>query len=179
MNEDNFYGEENKTPMDEGTASQQGIYKESTFQQQGEYHQSAAGWTMDTKSDGYGASVYQGEAQSKDPVFGIVSMTLGIVSLALFCSCCNILLAILAIIFGILQLTKPGQQKGMAIAGIVTASLSILFFAVFAVMMALSTDFQTQLEQGIENGLGPEFYQEFYDSYNLPNISGDDSDDTF
>jgi hypothetical protein len=71
---------------------------------------------------------YYGQAEQQKPNnigFGLTSMILGILSLLLFCSCVNYILAVLAIIFGIIQLVKY-QNRGMAIAGLVTAGLSIL-----------------------------------------------------
>ena len=56
--------------------------------------------------------------------FGIASMVLGIISLLCFCTCINIIPAILAIVFGIIQIMTR-EHKGMAIAGIVTGALSI------------------------------------------------------
>lgn len=84
--------------------------------------------------------------------FGIASMILGIISLLLFCTCINWITGILAIIFGIIQLTRK-SAKGFAVTGIITAALSILFaillYAGFAVGMA-------------REGLS---YDDFYDSY--------------
>lgn len=72
---------------------------------------------------GYG---WQEESQKPDSAaFGITSLVLGIVSLLLFCTCINWITAILAIIFGIIQLTKS-RQRGLAIGGIITAGLSML-----------------------------------------------------
>ena len=62
--------------------------------------------------------------------FGIASMVLGIISLALFCMCINIPLAILAIVFGIVQLVRY-EKKSMGIAGIVTGGFSIVAFVIY------------------------------------------------
>lgn len=58
--------------------------------------------------------------------FGIASLILGIISLLAFCTCFNWITAILAIIFGIIQIVQY-KEKGLAIGGIVTAALSLLF----------------------------------------------------
>lgn len=58
--------------------------------------------------------------------FGVASLILGIVSLLLFCTCINWLTAILAIIFGIIQVVQY-KEKGLAIGGIITAIVSLLF----------------------------------------------------
>lgn len=55
--------------------------------------------------------------------FSIAALVLGIVSLVLLCAwVVSIPCSILAIIFGILGIKKPG--KGMAIAGIITGSIA-------------------------------------------------------
>ena len=62
--------------------------------------------------------------------FSIASLVLGIVSLALWCFwMVSIPCSILALIFGIIAIKKPG--KGMAIAGVVTGAiaLAIWFFS--------------------------------------------------
>lgn len=81
--------------------------------------------------------------------FGIASLVLGILSILLFCTCINWLTGILAIIFGIVQLVKGGK-KGLAVGGIVTAALSILFTIAFYFLMYC---------------LGSESYNDYYDYY--------------
>ncbi len=68
--------------------------------------------------------------------FGIASMVLGIIALLCFCTCVNIIPAILAIVFGIIQIMSY-EHKGMAIAGIVTGALSIcLLISCYAYMLS-------------------------------------------
>ncbi len=78
---------------------------------------------------------YAGAARAQTPpskALGILSLIFGIVSLVFFCSCINIFTGVAAIIFGIIQLvTGKGTGKGISIAGIVTAALSIILFFVF------------------------------------------------
>ncbi|WP_455720407.1 hypothetical protein [Agathobacter sp.] len=62
--------------------------------------------------------------------FGIASMVLGIASVLLFCTCFNIVTAILAVIFGIIQLVK-NKNKVFAIVGISTAAVSIILTVIF------------------------------------------------
>lgn len=62
--------------------------------------------------------------------FNIAALVLGIVSLVLWCMwMISIPCSILALIFGILGIKKPG--KGMAIAGIITGSIALAIW-VFA-----------------------------------------------
>ncbi|MFV0465009.1 MAG: DUF4190 domain-containing protein [Lachnospiraceae bacterium] len=70
--------------------------------------------------------------------FAIASMVLGIVSLVLFCTCLNFATAMLAVVFGIIHLTKKGAKRGMAIAGLITAGLSILFGLVFWILLLVN-----------------------------------------
>lgn len=66
----------------------------------------------------------------------IASMVLGIVAIVLWCMWfLSIPCAILALIFGIIGIKKPG--KGMAIAGIVTGAITLAIWAlifVFAII---------------------------------------------
>ena len=62
--------------------------------------------------------------------FGIASMVLGIASILLFCTCINIVTAILAIIFGIIQIVK-NKNKAFAIAGISTAAVALVLTMIF------------------------------------------------
>jgi hypothetical protein len=90
---------------------------------------------------GDGPQQYYGQAerQKGDATgFGLTSMILGILSLLLFCSCINYILAILAIVFGIIQIVK-NRRKGMAIAGIVTAGLSIVLATILWISFSVMT----------------------------------------
>ncbi|MCM1283763.1 MAG: DUF4190 domain-containing protein [Muribaculaceae bacterium] len=71
--------------------------------------------------------------------FGIASLVLGVASAFLFGCCVNYIMAVLAIIFGIVQMVK-NRQKGVAIAGIVTAGISIILGTVFWVAVASKMD---------------------------------------
>lgn len=87
--------------------------------------------------------------------FGIASMVLGISSVLLFCTCFNIVTAILAVIFGIIQLVK-NKNKVFAIVGISTAALSIILTIIFWVALG------TEAGSAIENGLDDyPYYREF------------------
>ena len=89
----------------------------------------------DYNSNPYGPS---NDQRQPSKGFGIASLVLGIFSLVFFCSCLNIFTAILAIIFGIIQLSRfKNFGKGLAIGGLVTAIASIiLFFAFWGVIFA-------------------------------------------
>ena len=147
----------------------QGIYKETVHQNQGEYHQAS-----DTQNDYWQNTSGQMGQEAYQPAskgFGIASLVLGILSLVLYCTCFNLLLAILAIIFGILQLVQTGSPKGMAIAGIVTSCLSILLYVISLIVFISSTDLEDVIDRGFENGLQGDFNIEFP-------FQEDDYDDT-
>ena len=70
---------------------------------------------------------YYGQTQAKGTGtgFGIASLVLGILSVFTFACCINYILAVPAIIFGIVQMVK-NEKKGLAIGGIITAVISIV-----------------------------------------------------
>lgn len=84
---------------------------------------------------------------------GVTSMVLGIVSLLLFCTCINFATAIAAIIFGIVQIAK-NKEKSFAIAGIITAAISLVSGLLLWGMIVTG-----MAEAGINS------YEDFYDSY--------------
>jgi len=69
--------------------------------------------------------------------FGIAALVLGILSLVCFCIGLNIVLAILAIVFGAIHLGrhKKGGNKGFGIAGIVMGIVSIVIGFVFWILV--------------------------------------------
>lgn len=101
--------------------------------------------------------MYEEQQKGDSIAFGIASMILGIIALLFFCTGCNILLAILAIVFGIIQLVK-NKQKGMAITGIITGTLGILASVFFWIIMLFSI--------GTSYDDYDDFYDYYYDDYN-------------
>ena len=91
----------------------------------------------------------------------MTSLVLGIFTIVLFCTCISWITGILAIIFGIIQLVKY-RQKGLAIGGIITASIGllltiILYTAAFAGMGSTST------YNDIYNEIYDDIYDDIYD----------------
>lgn len=185
-----------------GHTYQQDIYQESTPVTSGEYRQETngqAGFSANQdpygqKADPFGQNMAAGTgdfAQQQAPQapskgFGIASLVLGIISLILFCSCINIVLAVVAIIFGIVQLVQKDAPKGMAIAGIITSCFSIILFIIAFVTFIVTTDFQEVMDHGygydrnledyfFGNGDAPQFDDdgEMY----FPDSDDDDRDD--
>jgi len=88
----------------------------------------------------------------------IASMVLGIVSLVLWCFWfISIPCGVLALIFGILGIKKPG--KGMAIAGIITGAITIAIWAV-VFMFSFFVGFMDGLESGLDS-----YTYDYYNSY--------------
>ncbi len=103
--------------------------------------------------------------------FGIASMVLGIIALVLFFFFVNIPLAILAIIFGIIQLMRKAP-KGMAISGIVMGISSLFLLVIFWACMFVSdartesTDSSTYYYEGSENDdASDDYYDGLYEGY--------------
>ncbi|MCC3340600.1 DUF4190 domain-containing protein [Roseburia inulinivorans] len=111
------------------------------------------------------------EVPSGERGFGIASMVLGIIALVLFFSFVNIPLAILSVIFGIIQLTRKAP-KGMAISGIVMSTISLFLLVIFWACMFVSdartesTDNSTYYYEGSENDdASGDYYDGLYEGY--------------
>lgn len=119
---------ENSAQAAETGSQQSGYYQQDSSSQQGVYTQN----TYD----------YYATEENRQPEggagFGIASLVLGILALITFCTLClNIPLAILAIIFAIIQLVK-GNGKGLAIGGLITSVLSVVACLVFYFVVGLN-----------------------------------------
>ncbi len=116
--------------------SGQNAYQQPDYSGQNAYQQpNYSGQNAYQQSNYSGQNAYQqayyGQAEKSDSIgFGIASLVLGILSIFLFMCCVNYILAILAIIFGIVQMVQS-KKKGLAIGGIITAAISIIIATVF------------------------------------------------
>lgn len=90
------------------------------------YGGSSGGWEQDRKPSPGGSG------------FGIASMVLGILSIVLSCTCINIPMAILAIIFAVVHFGRNGSNRGFGIAGIVTAVLSLVLTVLLWILVAVT-----------------------------------------
>ncbi len=97
--------------------------------------------------------------------FGIASLVLGLMSLFGFFTIINIIPAILAIIFGIIQIASY-EKKGFAIGGIVTAVASIALCLITWGLILTNASFlymmQDEMLDILEND---EDFQEYMDQY--------------
>ena len=119
--------EESTSPQQDPDPQRDASHPSSQYQQYGQYQQ----YRSNTQYDYY----QKADQGASSTGFGIASMILGILSLVLFCTCLNIPMAIAAVIFGILQICRGQQARGMAIAGIVTAVLSVIALLVMIALM--------------------------------------------
>ncbi len=145
-------------------------YGNSAEQQQGGGNASGQGFSYGNTQYGQYQSAYtdkdayQKADSNSGGGFGIASMILGIISLAMFCTCLNIPIAAAAVVFGILQLMKGFRRPGSgpAIAGLITAGLSVLAF--LATVLLLWGPFQDLYRETLremqESGYENEF--DFY-----------------
>lgn len=81
------------------------------------------------------------EVEKGSPVFAIVSFILGLISL--LCGCCGfccvsgwigVFVSVTSIVLGIISLTKDEDSKGLAIAGIVCASIGLVILVASLLM---------------------------------------------
>ena len=104
--------------------------------------------------------------------FAVASLVLSILSLIL-CCCMgfNFILAIPALIFGILALVKRYSGKGMAIAGIIISSIAIIvtgsilaiYGPIFSDAYKVSTHFESVRSNFEETGEIPDYLEKYTD----------------
>lgn len=96
--------------------------------------------------------------------FGIASMVLGMLSVLLFCTCINVVLSVLSIIFGIVQLVK-NKNKVFAIVGMILSTLAIILTVLFWVLFSVNVI--NDNDEGWYNGNGVYTPYNSYDYYDL------------
>ena len=153
MNDDMFVDEDkNETPYN------------TTNQNAGDSGQNPYGEPRDNPYGNPQEPRYNATGKKIGLGFGIASLVLGIVSLLCFCTCINIIMAILAIIFGVIQIISY-ESKGMAIGGIVTATISIILFVVCYGLLFSNTTFMKMVEDEMGNGFNQRDIYEFMEEY--------------
>lgn len=111
------------------------------------------GYTQATNSGSY----VQPPQNQENQGFAIASMVLGIISLV--CCCLgniSLIMAIVSIVFGVITLVKKKPGRGMAIAGIICSSISVVIYIALliiglAVGASLSPSDIEELEQYLKN----------------------------
>ena len=118
-----------------------------------------------------------GQKKKGDGVgFGVASMVLGILSLLFFCTGCNLLFIILAVIFGIIQLVK-NEQKGFAITGLVTSGISLVLFMILIISVFESTWSLDYYDYYRDYYDGSGDYDDYDTTYDYDYNNGDDGYD--
>lgn len=105
---------------------------------------------------------------------GIASLVIGIISLMCFCTGLNVILAILAIVFGIVQLATC-ESKGLAIGGIVMAAISIVLTAITYGLLFSNVTFTDMMKEEVQqNFQDDEDMQQFLEEYGVT-MDGEDT----
>jgi hypothetical protein len=87
----------------------------------------------------YGMGYEEDPVQNGSTGLSIAAMVLGIVSIVLGCLFIGILPGIIGLILGIVAIAKDKPGKGMAIAGVVTSAVGIVFFILeMVILMSIS-----------------------------------------
>ncbi len=135
------------------------------------FNNNNSGWGQESSnSRGYAPSPnmnagqqYNGQQYSQQPAgpalggkgFGIAALVMGILSIVLVCCCCGPIPGVLAIVFGIIQIKRTPEAKGLAIAGIVTGAIGLVISAVIYISMMTGVNYENPAQK---------FYDEIYDS---------------
>lgn len=163
------YGEQNQQPYSQqgyGEQNQQ-PYNQPGYSNSNQQSYGQPGYNAPYQNQQmYGMGTEMPKEKGTGVGFGIASMILGILSLLFFCTGCNILFIILAVIFGAIQIVK-NEQKGFAITGLITSGVSLLLFVLLYVFIIIST--------------GDLNYYDYYDNYYNDYSNGyyDDYDDDY
>lgn len=124
------YGQSQYDPNNFGSSD----YRQMNYNQE-DYSQYQNNYGQQNYNQAPYGQPYPGMAAKSDSTgFGIASLVLGIVSIFSFFCCINYILAIIAIVLGIVQIVKS-SKKGLAIAGIITAGISIVGSIIFWILI--------------------------------------------
>lgn len=121
----------------------------------------------------YGNPNAGGKRKGDGKGLGIASMVLGILAVLTFAFCINYILAVIAIVLGIVQIVK-NEKKGMAIVGIVTSVISIILSIVLWVGMLMFM--KTPEFDKIMNEYGTQYYEEYQEEYEGLDMPGQEYD---
>lgn len=95
---------------------------------------------------------YRAEEPKESPALSIVALCLGIASLVL-CCCGGGVIGIAGIIVSAIALSGNKPGRGMAVGGLVTSIIGVIFFGIITILSILGS-----LDYG-------SFYDSFYDGY--------------
>lgn len=131
MNNDNFFEEERRNENYTGSGNTN--YSNNYNMNQPQYSQNINNANDDTQK-----------------VLAILSLIFGIISIVFFCSCCNTLFGIPALVLGIIYLSSKSSNKankGLAIAGVICAGIAIIFSLVLSIGMFSSPEILEQFDE--------------------------------
>ena len=183
-NDSNMYGE-NQTTSDEQKHTEDTSYGET---QQDSTENPYGNPYGNPYENPYGANGYQYNPYGGAPRepqrgphgkkmnvgLGIASLVIGIISLMCFCTGLNVILAILAIVFGIVQLATC-ESKGLAIGGIVMAAISIVLTAITYGLLFSNVTFTNMMKEEVQqNFQDDEDMQQFLEEYGVT-MDGEDT----
>jgi hypothetical protein len=106
--------------------------------------------------------------------FGLASLILGAAAVLLFGTCINFILIILAIIFGVIQLSRS-QKKAMAVTGIVLSGVSLVLSIVLWVVVLSHIDFGSVFDS--DDFFDYDFSDDYDNDYDYDFNFGDNYDD--
>lgn len=184
-NDSNMYGE-NQTSSDEQTHTEDTSYGEKQQDSTENPYGNPYGNPYENpygNNQGYQYNPYGGaprepqrgpHGKKMNVGLGIASLVIGIISLMCFCTGLNVILAILAIVFGIVQLATC-ESKGLAIGGIVMAAISIVLTAITYGLLFSNVTFTDMMKEEVQqNFQDDEDMQQFLEEYGVT-MDGEDT----
>ena len=173
-NDSNMYGE-NQTTSDEQTHTEDTSYGDTQQEHAENPYGNPYGNPYENPYGGAPREPQRGPHGKKMNVgLGIASLVIGIISLMCFCTGLNVILAILAIVFGIVQLATC-ESKGLAIGGIVMAAISIVLTAITYGLLFSNVTFTDMMKEEVQqNFQDDEDIQQFLEEYGVT-MDGEDT----
>ncbi len=183
-NDSNMYGE-NQTTSDEQTHTEDTSYGDTQQEHAENPYGNPYGNPYENPygGNGYQYNPYGGaprepqrgpHGKKMNVGLGIASLVIGIISLMCFCTGLNVILAILAIVFGIVQLATC-ESKGLAIGGIVMAAISIMLTAITYGLLFSNVTFTDMMKEEVQqNFQDDEDIQQFLEEYGVT-MDGEDT----
>ena len=183
-NDSNMYGE-NQTTSDEQTHTEDTSYGETQQEHAENPYGNPYGNPYENPygGNGYQYNPYGGaprepqrgpHGKKMNVGLGIASLVIGIISLMCFCTGLNVILAILAIVFGIVQLATC-ESNGLAIGGIVMAAISIVLTAITYGLLFSNVTFTDMMKEEVQqNFQDDEDIQQFLEEYGVT-MDGEDT----
>ncbi len=183
-NDSNMYGE-SQTTSDEQTHTEDTSYGETQQEHAENPYGNPYGNPYENPygGNGYQYNPYGGaprepqrgpHGKKMNVGLGIASLVIGIISLMCFCTGLNVILAILAIVFGIVQLATC-ESKGLAIGGIVMAAISIVLTAITYGLLFSNVTFTDMMKEEVQqNFQDDEDIQQFLEEYGVT-MDGEDT----